>query len=325
MRCLRFNWSRCIYAMLIFLLIGLFTQVPAFAIYPLSDDSYTQGKGVFQLELSYQYMYDKYAKMSDDPKELYESELAGQSVYGKKNVRVDSNLGVVGLTYGIIDPLDLTITIPYMNVYNQEKLLFYTGSLQGFTMKENELVGGLSDITVEFKWKFWGNDTVSFALRPGFILPTGNFQQGLGAGKFGAYGFFITSLDFDRVLLHLNLGYQRNENRLNEREDLWLGSLGGEFILVKDYFRMVTIIGLERNREKNSKIQDAYVVGGFVGSPTQSCDLGIAVKYSIETPYWESPGQDLSIFAGASIWFGWVPRTSEEPGEKFKIEKKDGE
>lgn len=312
------------YSLVVGLLIGLFRPVPAFAMYPLTDDAYTQGKGVFQLELNYQYSYDKYSGMSKDPKELLESEQAGQSVLGEKNTVSETHMPVVGLTYGIIDPLDIAITIPYMSNYSQEKLLLYTGPLQGYTLKENDTVTGLSDITVEFKWKFFEHDILSLALRPGFVLPTGNYNMGLGAGKFGVYGFLITTLDFDRVLLHLNLGYLRHENRLNEREDIWLGSLAGEFILVKDYFRMVTIVGLERNHDKNSNIENAYVVGGFIGSPTQSCDLGIGVKYSIESKSWESPGPDISIIAGASIWFGWVPRSAEEAGEKYKIEKKDG-
>jgi hypothetical protein len=306
------------------LIMMLFPASRAFALHPLiSDDAITQGKGVLELELNYQYSYDTYSEISWDPQELLESELDGQSVFGEVRVREGVHQAGIGLSYGIIAPLDIAVSVPYKNAYIRERHQFYTGPLQGFFLREHETVTGLSDASLEFKWKFYEYNFLSLALKPGFILPTGNFERGLGAGKFGCYAYFITTLDLKQVLMHFNLGYIRNQNRINEREDLWHASLAFEFWLVKDYFRLVANAGFERNRDKWSNVQDAFILAGLIASLSQTCDLDIGFKYSIQTKSWESPGPDYTILAGATVWFGYLP-PADKVGEKKDIKEKKG-
>jgi hypothetical protein len=301
------------------LLFALVLSHQAFALHPMiTDDAITQGKGVFQLELNYQYSRDKYLEISRDPKELLESELEGQSVFGKRYVREGVHQAGIGLSYGIIDPLDINVGVPYQNAYTRERHQFYFGPLQGFYLREHETADGLSDVNLEFKWKFYEFNVLSLALKPGFVLPTGNYEKGLGAGKFGGYAYFIGTMDLKQVLMHLNLGYIRNQNRINEREDLWHASLGFEIWLLKDYLRLAANAGFERNRDKRSNVQDAFLLAGLIGSPSQTCDLDIGFKYSIQGKGWESPGPDVTVLAGATVWFGWVP-----PADRVKDEKKD--
>ena len=124
-------------------------------------------------------------------------------------------------------------------------------------------------------------------------------------------------------LMHINLGYIRNQNRINEREDIWHASLAFEFWLLKDYLRLVANAGIERNRDKWSNVQDAFLLAGLIGSPSQTCDLDIGFKYSIQTKSWESPGPDYTILAGATVWFGYVP-PADKGGEKKDIKEKKG-
>ena len=299
-----FNSSWYIFAIMIGL-IGLFQPVPVFALHPLiTDDTGTQGKGMFEVEFNYAYEHDRYSETSRDPKEIVESFWEGQSTFGKVSIKDDTNVAGISVTYGIIDPLDISIGIPYQHTHSREKHLYYTGPLAGFTIKESETITGFSDVNVEFKWKFFEYKMLSLALKPGALIPTGDEDKGLGAGKFGMYGYFITTLDLQPVMMHLNLGYIRNQNRINEREDIWHASLAFEFYAVKDYLRFVANAGFERNRDKRSNIQDAFLLAGIIGSPTPDCDLDLGFKYSIQSKAWESPGPDYSVLAGATIRFG---------------------
>jgi hypothetical protein len=303
----------------------LFLAHPAFALHPLiTDDTGVQGKGMFELEMNYQYEHDRYSEIARDPKEVVESYIEGQSTFGKVFYKDDTNTAGIILSYGIIDPLDIVINVPYKHSLTRERHLFYTGDLQFFSLKESETATGFSDITVELKWKFYEYKALSLALKPGVIFPLGDEDKGLGAGKFGGYGYFISTLDLTPVVMHLNLGYIRNQNRINEREDIWHASLAFEFWLVMDRFCLVANAGFERNRDKSSNIQDAFLLAGFVGSPTPDCDLDIGFKYGIQTKNWESPGPDYSVLAGATVRFGPVPAGDKGGDEKDKNEKKGG-
>jgi hypothetical protein len=298
-------------------------STPSYAMHPLiTDDAGTQGKGVFQLEFNYQFNHDRYNQTIRDPKELVESEIAGQSVFGRLYLKESAHQAGVILAYGIIDPLDISIGIPYQHVYSMERHFFYTGPLQGFRLKESDTTTGLSDINVEFKWRFYEFKVLSFALKPGFLIPAGNEKSGLGAGKFGAYGYVIATLDLSPVIMHFNFGYIRNQNRVNEREDIWHASVAWEFWLVKDCFRLVANAGLERNRDKKSNIQDAFLLAGLIGSPTKDCDLDLGFKYSIRSGHWDSPGPDYTVLAGATIWFGWTPKDKKTGEPEDNSDKK---
>src|SRR4030065_658913 len=65
------------------------------------------------------------------------------------------------------------------------------------------------------------HDNSSLAIKPGLTLPIGDDDKGLGAGKATYSLFFIASQEMDPWAFHLNLGYIRNENTLDEEKDLW--------------------------------------------------------------------------------------------------------
>ncbi len=82
---------------------------------------------------------------------------------------------------------------------------------------------------MEFKWNFFDYNGLTLALKPGTTLPIGNEDEGFGTGRISPYLYFILTHETEYVLTHLNLGYVRNQNNRNEREDLWHASLAFEF------------------------------------------------------------------------------------------------
>ena len=121
-----------------------FIAGPSWAAHPLiTDDTGTQGKGNFQLELTGQYDQDK-------------ENVGGVSI---KATGVET---AATLSYGMIDNIDLVLSLPYL--WGREK---ENGSI---VYKED----GIGDASLEAKIKVFEKEGFSLALKPGISFPTGD-------------------------------------------------------------------------------------------------------------------------------------------------------
>jgi predicted RNA-binding protein len=239
----------------------------SYAAHPLiTDDTGTQGKGKFQLEVNGEYSYDKETEGGVTTKET-----GGQIA--------------TSLSYGIVDSADLVLGIPY----------------QWGRVKEDGVVvsnkDGFSDMTLELKWRFYEKDGLSLALKPGVIIPTGDEERGLGAGRVGYSAFFIATKETDPWAFHVNIGYKRNENKVDERSDIWHASVAAVLALTKE-FKAVANIVIERISDEGSNIDPASILGGFIYSVTENFDLDFGVKGGLN-----ETETDLSLLAGMAFRF----------------------
>ena len=159
-----------------YLIIGmLILPASAWAAHPLiTDDAGTQGKGNFQLEVNGQFDSD------DDT-------VSGVSV------KTTGGQIATTLTYGIINTVDVVLSLPYRWSNIKE---------DGITVSDEN---GISDTVFEVKWRFFEKDGLGLALKPGISLPTGDDGKGLGTGKTGYHLFFIASQEIAPWAFHLNL------------------------------------------------------------------------------------------------------------------------
>jgi hypothetical protein len=251
------------------LVLSAVLSVPAaaWAAHPLiTDDAGTQGKGKFQLEANGQYDSDK------------------EKVGG---VSVKSTGGQAGstLSYGVIDNADLVLNVPYVWGKVTE---------DGVSTYDEK---GLSDISFEVKWRFFEKDGLSVALKPGISFPTGNDGKGLGTGKTGYHMFFIGSKEAAPWAFHANLGYIRNENKVDEEKNIWHASLATTYEVVND-LKLVGNIGIERNADKAANNDPAFLIAGAIYSVAENIDLDAGVKYGLS-----SSETDMSFMAGAALRF----------------------
>jgi hypothetical protein len=245
----------------------MFFSTSAYAAHPLiTDDTGTQGKGKFQVEVNSEVNYDK------------------ESEDGVKTKTTGGEVATI-ISFGIIDNLDIVLSVPY----------------QWFKVKEDgEIISrekGFSDISLELKWRFYERGGWSFAIKPGVTFPTGKEEKDLGTGRVTSSFFFITTKEIEPLAFHLNLGYLRNENKLDERKNLWHISLASELKLIKN-LRLVANIGAERNPDRASNKHPAFILGGFIYSITKNFDMDIGIKGGLN-----KPETDLTILAGMSFRF----------------------
>lgn len=245
----------------------MFLPVVSWAAHPLiTDDAGTQGKGKFQLEVNGQYDSDK------------------ETVGG---VSVKSTGGQVGstLSYGIIENADLVLNVPYV----------WGKVTEGGVSTYNEK--GFSDVSFEVKWRFFEKDGMSFALKPGISFPTGDDEKGLGTGKTGYHIFLIGLKEAAPWAFHANLGYIRNENTAEEEKNIWHASLATTYEVAKD-LKLVGNIGMERNADKTSDNDPAFLITGAIYSISENFDIDAGVKYGLT-----SSETDLSLLAGMTLRF----------------------
>lgn len=240
----------------------LISSTPALASHPLiSDDTGTQGKGNFQLEVNSEFGH------SDGD-----------------GLKADAISVTAVLSYGIVDQLDVVLGVPYQQV-----------GTEGFGTTTTER--GISDTSIEVKWRFYEKDGFSLALKPGLLLPTGDESKDLGNGKVNYSFFFIGTQQLEPWAFHLNLGYRRHENNRDERVDIWHASLASELNLTGN-LRAVVNIGTERNPDPASERHPAFILGGLIYSLTEkiNIDLGANLGLNRADHYY-------SILAGISFRF----------------------
>lgn len=253
--------GKSLFAVLIF---SLSLAGTALAAHPLiTDDSGTQGKGKAQLEFIGEYGNDKMDGVTE------------------RSLQIPT---VPFLTYGLTDATDIVVGLPYNEVVTEDTA-------------GKSTVRGIGDASLELKRRFYEKEGLSFAVKPGITLPTGDESKGLGNGKASYHAFLITTKEVQPWAFHLNLGYIRNQYKLQEdedanRKDIWHVSLAAQVEFVKNV-KAVANIGMERNPDKTSEIHPAFILGGFICSVTENLDVDAGLKYGLN-----KPETDMAYLAG---------------------------
>jgi len=228
----------------------------ALAAHPLiTDDTGTQGSGKLQLEVNGEYAND--------------------------NGNSETTLGVT-LSAGVRDTVDIVLGVPYVFITEKDDA--------GDRVHEN----GLSDMSLELKWRFYEKDGLSFALKPGFTLDTGDEEKEVGDGRPAYHLFFITTKELEPFTLHLNLGYIKNPKELR---DIWHYSLAGEFEAGKA-LKVVANIGGETNADRSSAVSPIFLLGGIIYSVRENLDIDFGVKTGLN-----KAEPDYTVLAGLSMRF----------------------
>lgn len=237
------------------LLLGILSM-PAYAAHPLiTDDTGTQGKGKFQIELNAEHSSDS----------------------GNTETALCATLSA-----GLLDNVDIVIGTPYILLREKDET--------GHWNREN----GISDLSLAVKWRFYENEGLSFAMKPGVTLATGNEDKGLGDGKPTYSLFLITTKELEPVTFHLNIGYILNRSELR---DIFHYSLAAEYAATKS-IRIVGNIGGETNPDKESNTHPLFALGGVIFKVTDSFDIDFGVKGGLN-----KAEADYTLLAGITYRF----------------------
>ncbi len=262
--------------------IMFFSAVTSFAAHPLvTDDTGTQGKGTFQLEVNSEFTYEKERQYNtDEAKWETKKETGGE-------------LATI-LSYGITDNTDIVLGLPYQ--WKKTRIDDVV------TTDKTEQGDGISDMSLEVKWRFYEKDGLSFAFKPGITLPSGDENKGLGNGKLSYGLMFITTKEIAPFAFHVNLGYTNNEYKLQKdknekRKGIWHASVASEVEVIKN-LKAVANIGMERNPDKTSNTHPAFILGGLIYSISENVAIDFGIKGGLN-----KPETDLTFLAGMAFKF----------------------
>jgi len=238
-----------------FLALSVLFTGSGYAAHPLiSDDPGTCGTGKFNIEMNAEYANDN----------------------GDSETQIAATLSA-----GVRENIDLVVSAPYLFTRIDE------GSE---TLKED----GLSDITLEVKWRFYEKDGLSFAIKPGIILPTGEEDKGLGDGKEAYSLHLLTSKEIDPVTLYLDIGYIKNRK---EFRDIWHYSLAAEY-RVSEPVSLVANIGGETNPDRESNVHPFFLLGGMIYKINENLSIDLGLKTGLN-----KAEADYTILAGIIVDF----------------------
>ena len=238
-----------------------FSGVSYAAIPLITDDTGTQGRGNFQLEIFGEYGHDREGIITTKTSDLSAT-----------------------LTYGIIETVDIVLGIPY----------------QAWSSDDSEFLAkwsGIADLSLEAKWRFYEKQGLSLALKPGFTIPTGDAEKGLGAGRPTYHLFFIATKQMKPWEFDMNVGYLYNENTAGERKNIWSASLDAQVEVVRD-LKVALDVGVATNPDSSSNTPPAYILGGLIWSIRENLDIGLGVKGGLT-----KPETDISVRGGITLRF----------------------
>ena len=163
--------------------------LPALAAHPLlTEDTGTQGKGRFELELGY-------------------AQARGNGVTALEFAPQ--------LSYGALDSVDLIARPTWLDV-------------RGAPMIGN--ARGAGDTGVDFKWRFFERDRLSFGIRAGADMPTGDADKGLGNGKVSPHATLIAQYAPQRWMFAANIDYAYDPV-IGDRRDAWAATAAAVYTL----------------------------------------------------------------------------------------------
>jgi hypothetical protein len=235
----------------------------------ITDDAETQGAGKFQVEVNGSYGTDDVSN-------------AGTTVQ-----TVGSEV-VVNLTYGAGENVDLFVEMP--SAWRREKA-------------DNAVLGserGTGDVSVGAKWRFLeAKEDWALALKPVVTLPAGDEEKGLGTGKTVYSVHLVVTKEFEpaEVELFLNVGYIRNENDVEEEENLWHLSFAAVFETVEDLY-LAANVGAETNTDKAAGEDPVFGLLGIVYEAGEDFDLSLGIKAGLN-----DAETDLTYLAGVALRF----------------------
>ncbi len=244
----------------------------ALAAHPLiTDDTGTQGKGRFQLEVNGEYGDDSETTLD------VKADTSGSALESVFSV-------------GIADTVDLVLAVPYEWSRAKEN-----GELTSDT-------DGIADLSLELKWRFFEKNGFSLAFKPAVSFPSGDVDKGLGTGKVGYGATLIVTHAFDPFAVHLNLGYSHTRFNLQEdrdanRTDIWHVSIAGTAQAMEG-LQLAANVGLETCSDKTSDTPPAFFIGGAIYSLNDYLDLDLGVKVGLT-----KPETDVALLGGVSLRF----------------------
>jgi outer membrane receptor protein involved in Fe transport len=240
--------SRYLFLPFLFAAIALFAASAAHAAHPLiTEDTGTQGKGGFQLELSLE-------RAIEDEHDLHEK----------------AWLAAATLSYGLLDNLDLLVGGYYLHFHAQNA-------------DEDVQEHGFGDAAIDFKWRFFERGDLSIAVKSGLLVPAGDEDKGLSEGETRFNLSLVMSYEPDPWGFHLHLGSFANPGVFDWSGGIGHASAAVTYLPRED-LKLVADIGRYDLAEPDTEghlNNPMFLTLGAIWSFRENLDFDLGVRYGM--------------------------------------------
>jgi hypothetical protein len=227
--------------------------LPAFAAHPLlTEDTGTQGKGRFELELGLAQARDNGATALE---------------FGPQ------------LSYGALEALDLIARPTWLDLRGAPGI----GTARG-----------IGDTGLDFKWRFLDRDALSFGVRAGAAVPTGNVDKGLGNGKTSPHATLIAQYAPDPWMFAANVDYAY-DSLIGDRRNAW-GASAAAVYSANETWRFSAEVGTATNPDRTQSSWLTVARFGAIATVAPGIDLDVGWQVRLTHA---APAQ--VILAGATV------------------------
>ncbi len=202
--------------------VGFFLFInKAFSARPLAtEDAYTLEKYHYELEIG--------ATYSKDIPEHHSDEEEFKEVSKERTIEL-------AVKYGLLENLDIGFVFPY-----------------SYRKQNQERIDGCGDIELNTKWRIFSeeNFAFSYSLKVNLKTQSANEDKGLGSGQNEIKVINLFSRDLDKIIFHLNLGYNFLSKRKGQDDTFW-GAFAWEAPILKDKLNLCVEVNAETTFKKD--------------------------------------------------------------------------
>jgi len=163
------------------------------------------------------------------------------------------------LSYGATPTLDLIVQPSWLDT----------------DVTDTPTVHGYGDTNLDFKWRFFGRDPYSLAIRAGATVATSTNDLGLPAGKTAEHALLVGTYDATPLTIDANLGYARNPDLPEHRTDIFHVSAAALYAAT-DRMNLVLDLAWDSNPDatRSSPLAVGLVGAIYTCRPGLDVDIG---------------------------------------------------
>jgi hypothetical protein len=139
---------------------------------------------------------------------------------------------------------------------------------------------GLGDTNLDGKWRFWGSDPWSLALRAGVLAPTSRRGFGLPHGEVSEHALLAATWDDSPTTVHANVGVTRVPRAAGMRTTI--AHLSAAVMQAIDERLILTADGeIDQDPDASRKTRPGSLLGGVIWTARPGLDLDIGYQRSV--------------------------------------------
>ena len=138
---------------------------------------------------------------------------------------------------------------------------------------------GRGDTNIDGKWRLWGSDPWSFAIRAGMLAPTSQHGLGLPRGDVSGHALLVATWDASPTTVHANIGVTHLPHAAGGRENV--AHVSAAVMQQVDERLILTADGeLDQDPDPSRKTWPAALLGGIIWTARPGLDLDVGYQRS---------------------------------------------